>query len=719
MRFLQWSDAGEYILTQDFTDDEPIPSYAILSHTWLYDKDGNQLEPTYKDLVGGTGKDKPGYEKIRLCGKQAKLDNLQYFWVDTCCINKENKAEESHAINSMFRWYRNAAICYVFLPDVFSIPVGTHQEYNRQSWDSELSKSKWFNRGWTLQELLAPRTVQFFTPKGERIGDRASLQQQIQKITGIPVSALQGTPISQFGMDEPFQWMNPRQTKYAEDKVYSLLGMFDIKLSLAYGEGEIKARERLWDVISRREKCIQDLHLSDPCLDKKRIEETKGGLLKDSYCWILENPEFQQWRSEWESPLLWIKGDPGKGKTMLLCGIINELEKSTAEAGPLSYFFCQATDSRINNAIAVLRGLMYMLVRRQPLLVSHIQKKYDNVGKVLFEDTNAWIALSEIFIHMLQDPSIGEMYLIVDALDECVTDLPKLLKLIVDTSSMPSSHAKWIVSSRHWVSIERDFDGATQRMRLSLELNEKSIAAAVASYIRFKVDLLAKKNDYDKNTWDAIQRYLLSNAKSTFLWVALVCQQLTDISGWEAEDILKELPPGLDDLYRRMLEQIWSSRHFKLCKDILAVVSVVHRPITLDELTSFVDMPARVSSNYKALSEVVALCGSFLTLRERTIALVHQSAKDFLVEKASGEIYPFKIERVHYTVFSRSLQALSKKLRRDVYGLSAPGLPIDNVRQPNPDPLSSERYSCVYWIDHLLDCDPFNNVTQLVKSAPS
>ena len=108
---------------------------------------------------------------------------------------------------------------------------------------------------------------------------------------------------------------------------------------------------------------------------------------------------------------------------MLLCGIINELDKVTVKTALLSYFFCQATDSRINNAIAVLRGLLYMLVSQQPSLVSYIQKKYDHAGKALFEDTNAWIALSEIFIDALQDPSLNDVYLIVDALDECVNRL--------------------------------------------------------------------------------------------------------------------------------------------------------------------------------------------------------------------------------------------------------------------------------------------------------
>ena len=173
--------------------------------------------------------------------------------------------------------------------------------------------------------------------------------------------------------------------------------------------------------------CLADLYVTDPRDDKTRIEITKDCLLEEAYRWILDNVDFQRWRDDQQSRLLWIKGDPGKGKTMLLCGIINELKKSMAKTNHLSYFFCQATDLRINNATAVLRGLVYLLVDQQPSLIPHIRKKYDQAGKKLFEDANAWVALSEIFTNILQDPSLNSAYLIIDALDECVADLPKLL----------------------------------------------------------------------------------------------------------------------------------------------------------------------------------------------------------------------------------------------------------------------------------------------------
>jgi len=706
MRLLQYNGDGDFSLAEIFKS--TIPEYAILSHTWEGD------EVTFEDLQNGTGTKKAGYEKIRFCAEQAKRDGLQYFWVDTCCIDKSNSAELAEAINSMFRWYRMSTKCYVYLPDISRTAVNTDD----LGWESAFRKCKWFTRGWTLQELIAPTSVEFFCRDSKRIGSKRSLEQLIHEITGIPKSALQGARLSQFSDKERFSWIQPRQTKVEEDKAYSLLGIFDVQMPLRYGEGMANAFKRLEEEIDKFNKCLQDLRLSDPRDDKTRIEDTKGGLLEGSYHWVLETSDFQQWRNNPQTWLLWIKGDPGKGKTMLLCGIINELKKSISNSTLLSYFFCQATDSRINSATAVLRGLIYLLVNEQPSLITHVRKKYEQTGKALFEDTNAWVALYEIFARILQDPRLNSTCLIVDALDECVVDLPKLLDLIVQTSFI-SLRIKWIVSSRNWPSIEKSLNKATQKASLHLELNEKSVSAAVNTYIQSKVDFLATQNEYDNDARGAVQSYLSANANGTFLWVALVCQELASISGWEVEEMLSAFPPGLDAIYMRMIEQIRISRAAKRCKSILAVVSIVYRPITLDELPSFVDIPPRSSSNYKALAEIIGLCGSFLTIRERTIFFVHQSARDFLIKEVSNDIFPSGINDINHAIFSQSLQVMSRILRRDIYSLRVPGISIDQVKQPDPDPLAAIRYSCLYWVDHLLDCQTRDDKIPNLKNSGS
>src|ERR1700712_1296537 len=121
-------DNGNPVLTRFLAGN--IPSYAILSHRW----EADDQEVTFKDLTNGIGLNKLGYGKIRFCGEQARRDGLQYFWVDSCCIDKANYAELQYALNSMFCWYRNATRCYVYLSDVHSPPFGNNAAFNLQSW---------------------------------------------------------------------------------------------------------------------------------------------------------------------------------------------------------------------------------------------------------------------------------------------------------------------------------------------------------------------------------------------------------------------------------------------------------------------------------------------------------------------------------------------------------------------------------------------------------
>lgn len=448
----------------------------------------------------------------------------------------------------------------------------------------------------------------------------------------------------------------------------------------------------------RDRKCLEDLRETDPRDDKTRIQETKGGLLKDSYRWILDHADFRQWRDDPQNRLLWIKGDPGKGKTMLLCGIIDELKEC---GNCLSYFFCQATEARLSNATAVLRGLIYMLVDQQPSLISHVREKHDHAGKQLFEDGNAWEALSKILAAMLNDPILDGAILVVDGLDECEVRRDQLLDFI-----LKSSLIKWIVSSRNWQDIEEKLGRTKQKVKLQLELNQDTISKAVDTYIEYKVDELACLKNYDQETRDAVQRHLVDNADGTFLWVALVSKELADSKTARKRHTLSKLksfPPGLEPLYERMMKQISNSDDADICKEILAIASVVYRPVTLEELKVLAE--SLEEDDYNDLPQIIKACGSFLALRKGVVYFVHQSAKDFLVNKASDQILHSGIGHQHRFMLLRSLDALSRTLRRDIYSLRAPGLSIDEVSPPDPDPLASIRYSCTYWVDHLSDSD--------------
>lgn len=247
MRLLKRLSSGDFKLVS-FNNENP-PPYAILSHTWT---DGQEV--TYNELVEGTEKGKTGYDKIRFCGGRAAADDLQYFWIDTCCIDKSSSYELSTAINSMFRWYQRASKCYVYLSDVVVPKEVTDAEAFRITWAEAFRRSRWFTRGWTLQELLAPPCVEFFSKNGKRLGSRMSLEQEIHKITKIAIEALRGQSLPDFSVEERMSWAAQRTTTWKEDKVYCLLGIFGVFLSPIYGEGEAYATVRLREEIERRQK---------------------------------------------------------------------------------------------------------------------------------------------------------------------------------------------------------------------------------------------------------------------------------------------------------------------------------------------------------------------------------------------------------------------------------------------------------------------------------
>jgi hypothetical protein len=243
MRLLQLHQDGNFSFA-DYSSDVQPPKYAILSHTWGED---NQ-EVTFSDIKANAGREKTGYAKLHFCGKQVLRDDLKYFWVDTCCIDKSNSTELTKAINSMFRWYENAEVCYVFLSDVSS---RNRSGASNQQWLQQLKRSRWFTRGWTLQELLAPKCVEFFSFEGDRLGDKESLVQYIHDVTGISIMALRGDPLFQFDTEEKMSWASERDTKEGEDAAYCLMGLFDIHMPLIYGEGRVKALKRLrWEIQS-------------------------------------------------------------------------------------------------------------------------------------------------------------------------------------------------------------------------------------------------------------------------------------------------------------------------------------------------------------------------------------------------------------------------------------------------------------------------------------
>jgi heterokaryon incompatibility protein (HET) len=212
-----------------------VPPYAILSHTWEAE------EVTFDEFHSPSSKAKAGFKKIEQCCNQASQHDLQWVWVDTLCIDKSSSAELTEAINSMFRWYKKASYCYAYLSDVESPRDNAgldSQVRNFEPFRTAFRASRWFTRGWTLQELIAPHKVLFFCSDWTEIGTREAISDIIAEITGIDESILKGRDFHQASIAKRMSWASGRKTTRMEDMAYCLFGLFSVNMPLLYGEGE-------------------------------------------------------------------------------------------------------------------------------------------------------------------------------------------------------------------------------------------------------------------------------------------------------------------------------------------------------------------------------------------------------------------------------------------------------------------------------------------------
>ncbi len=200
-----------------------VPPYAILSHTWGED------EVSFQDIVQANYSRKIGYRKILRCCELAASEGWEYVWADTCCIDKTSSAELSEAINSMYQWYERAKVCYVYLADLHS------SHLDGTSRPEIFGRSRWFSRGWTLQELLAPSLVVFYDCEWTEVGNKWSLQYEISQATGIPFHHLCDPKSA--SVAAKMSWASQRETTRVEDIAYCLMGIFDVNMPLLYGEG--------------------------------------------------------------------------------------------------------------------------------------------------------------------------------------------------------------------------------------------------------------------------------------------------------------------------------------------------------------------------------------------------------------------------------------------------------------------------------------------------
>lgn len=490
MRLLELLPNGNISLI-DISPGEQLPPYAILSHMWGKTSE----EVSFEEMEKGIGPGKAGWDKLRFCGQQAARDGLRYFWADTCCIKKSDASELSESIISMYRWYGNAERCYVYLSDVStSSPAKKRRrdESRTQSrWEEAFRSSRWFTRGWTLQELLAPSSVEFFSKEGERLGDKRSLEQQIHDITAIPILALRGEEMSHFPTEKKFAWAKKRKTTRAEDLAYCLLGIFGVSMPVLYGEGKENANRRLRkevDGFALDKEAVEKTHQDQVDLTRVKMLDwispsgypaQQSDIIKrrqeGTGHWFLEAPEVAQWVKKARSTLF-CPGIPGAGKTMIAAIAIDHLLELAREGlSEVAFIYCNYKAQADQDVSSMLAAIIKQLAQGRPTAVRPVERLHQKHA-----DIGTKPSLSEIYDvlkEVLTHCSIT--YIVIDALDECQHDVRhNFLHKVRELQTRHNVHI--MTTSRFVPDIENAFKDA---LRLEVRASEEDVDHFVAGQI--------------------------------------------------------------------------------------------------------------------------------------------------------------------------------------------------------------------------------------------
>ncbi|XRM43127.1 hypothetical protein ABZX51_006329 [Aspergillus tubingensis] len=479
-----------------------------------------------------------------------------------------------------------------------------------------------------------------------------------------------------------------------------------------YNQEHIKDQIRHITMTSEHQKeldeyrdCLLALRWIDPRAEIGDIQARNENIIKDLYNWILLTEEYRQF-SKWGHPTpvrLWVSGQAGTGKTMLLIGIIKELIARglpDTERPQVLYFLCQATNNQANNGVAVLRSLIWLLLLEQPHLFSHIQKEYLHSKNRLFTDKNAFTTLRDILRKMLEDKSLKRAIIIIDALDECEEESRELLASFIDevSSAQKFLEIKWLVSSRPLPEIPASVQDVTLPTHSLLKLDGHDMSHSIHRYIDMKMVQLRDKAR-KKNRVEEIADKLKTQASNTYIWVSLVCRELLHTHEFMWTEVVNKIPKKLEGLYGYLLDRLAnldSEIMSTCCKNVLTAAMLARDPLALSEIEILAGLP----EGEDAAEAIVQECRSFLTIRNSTVYLIHQSAQDYL-QKHYQKLYDVSLATLHHQMYERALSGLKQILRENIYRLSHYGVASAEVQIPNPDPLVSVRYACRYWVYNL------------------
>ena len=316
-----------------------------------------------------------------------------------------------------------------------------------------------------------------------------------------------------------------------------------------------------------------------------------------------------------------------------------------------------------------------------PELGDEFDNSFRTRGENPFCSPNADFAeLSKLLSKLLTHPKAARINVLVDALDECDVDKDKLLGFIAADGKRRDSKARWLVSSRNHRNIEGKLHSPDDnQITLSLELNHARVAQAVHTFIQIQTGALARKKGVSNEDTQKLTEELMQKADATFLWVALVFEELEKVAAWEILEIAEAVPETLTALYGRMLHQLLAQRPrvTALCRSVMRAMVLAQTPLSLAELGVVARLPEQGFVRDEDISDLVRSCGLFVDIRNDICYFVHQSAKDFFLNSEAGKgVFEDSLLAKHEQIVYRSLGAMSRVLvRDDICSLMHPGSP--------------------------------------------
>ncbi|CAI7677693.1 unnamed protein product [Penicillium discolor] len=473
---------------------------------------------------------------------------------------------------------------------------------------------------------------------------------------------------------------------------------------IGYNYGSVTAEFRAHNNEDIDRICLQKLRCPDSLAVKTHLKETKDRLRRESFEWVLQDPQYRSWRNGNDVCLLWIKGGAGKGKTMMSIGLIEALSQEQDKTAVVTYFFCQNANNELNTLESVIKGLILRLVSQRGELKESLRSRWDPKNDRFSKDVSSWRALWDILWEMLDRCDCLRVYVMVDALDECQdSGITDFLRLIIRNGLDQPTKIKWLLTSRPLEAAERTLLAGHEQMQVSLELNSDYISQSVQTYISYKVNELNLRNRYGEALGRKLKTELFAKAEGTFLWVSLVCKRLEDIRADKALATIQDLPPGLHLFYDRILNQLREGQPDDVHNymRLLKAMMLVYRPLKIEEVPSVTGL----SSGDDTIKLLVNHCASFVRIQGNNIEFVHQSARDYLAGENGLAILDSYGRFEHYNIVLGCLSHLSEQLKVNLLDLPRPDTTKEFAKSLISERhnilLSSLDYATTFWVQHL------------------